>query len=78
MESPSQWIDELCVGEKTKKYQINVKGRVKHYLKNPISDRKDALENLEEIQLEMEETKITSTMLEKEQKAQFNSFQAFR
>ena len=28
--------------------------------------------------MEMEETEITSAMLEKEQQAQFNSFQAFR
>ena len=33
---------------------------------------------MEKIQLEMEELEITPTLLEKEQKAQFNSFQAFR
>ena len=55
-----------------------LKDQVKLTQKNPINERKEALEKLEKIQLEMEETEITPTLLEKEQKTQFNSFQAFR
>ena len=51
---------------------------VKLTRKNPISERKEALEKLEKIQLEMEDSEITLALLEKEQKAQFNSFQYFR
>ena len=63
---------------KLKNTKLELKEWVKHSLKNPISDRKEVLEKLEEIQLEMEETEITSAMLEKEKKAQFNSFRVFR
>ena len=60
----------------------NTKAALKEWVKisqtNPISERKEALEKLEEIQLEMEESEITSSMLEKEQQAQCNSFLVFR
>ena len=51
---------------------------VKHTQKNPTTERREALQNLEKIQLEMEETEITLALLEKEKKAQFNSFQDFQ
>ena len=51
---------------------------VKLTQKNPISERKEALENLEKIQMEMEVSEITSALLEKEKKAQFNYFRVFR
>ena len=54
---------------KLKNTKSVLKEWVKHSLKNSISDRKEALEKLEEIQLEIEEKDITSAMLEKEQKA---------
>ena len=54
---------------KLKNTKATLKEWVKNSHKNPISERKDALEKLEEIQLEIEESKITSSMLEKEQKA---------
>ena len=60
--------------KKLKNTKSTLKEWVKHSLKTPINDRKQALEKLEEIQLEMEENEITSVMLKKEQKEQFNSF----
>ena len=42
--------------------------------KNPISERKEALEKLEKIQMEMEDSKITPTLLAKKKQAQLNSF----
>ena len=55
-----------------------LKDWVKHTQKNPTPKRREALQNLEKIQLEMEETEITPDLLEKEKKAQLNSFQAFK
>ena len=63
---------------KLKNTKAALKEWVKHSHKNPINERKEALEKLEEIQLEMEELEITSSMLEKEQQAQFNSICAFK
>ena len=74
----SCWISELCLGEEAQKHQSCVKGLGQTHSKNPISERKEALQKLEKIQLEMEESEITPTLLEREQKAQYNSFQAFR
>ena len=54
-----------------------LKDWVKITQKNPISEKKEAVDKLEKIQLEMENVEITPTLLEKEQKDQFNSFQAF-
>ena len=58
--------------------KVALKDWVKHSQKNPINERREALQKLEKIQLEMEETEITPALLEKEQKAQLNSFQDFR
>ena len=63
---------------KLKNTKAALKIWVKLSQKNPISERKESLEKLEEIQLEMEESEITPALLEKEQRAQFNSFRAFR
>ena len=63
---------------KLKNTKTTLKTWVKLSNKNPISEMKQSLEKLEEIQLEMEELEITPAMLEKEQRAQFNSFRAFR
>ena len=63
---------------KLKNTKVALKEWVKHYHKNQISERKEALEKLEEIHLEMEESEITSAMLEKEPKTHVNSFQVFR
>ena len=63
---------------KLKNTQVALKEWVKLTQKSPISERKEALEKLEKIQLEMEISEITPALLEKEQNAQFNSFQAFR
>ena len=60
------------------KTKAALKDWVKLTQKNPISERKESLQNLEKIQLEMEVTEITPALLEKEQKSQFNSFQVFR
>ena len=61
---------------------INTKAALKNWVKltqkKPTSERKEALQNLEKIQLEMEETEITLALLAKEQNAQSISFQAFR
>ena len=61
---------------------INTKAALKNWVKltqkNPTSERKEALLNLEKIQLEMEEKEITPSLLEKEQKSQLISFQAFK
>ena len=46
-------------------------------MKSPSNDRIEALKNLEAIQMEMDETGITSAQLEKEQQAHFNTFHAF-
>ena len=54
---------------KLKNTKLALKDWVKQSLKTPISDRKEALKKLEEIQLEIEEKEITFAMLEKEQKA---------
>ena len=51
---------------------------VKLSQKNPISDRKEALEKLEEIQMEMDNSQISPDLLEKEKRAQFSSFRALR
>ena len=58
--------------------KIALKDWVKHTQKNPTTERREALQKLEKIQLEMEETEITSSLLEKEQKSQLNSFQYFK
>ena len=58
--------------------KTTLKDWVKHSKKNPISERREALQKLEKIQLEMEETEIAPALLEKEKKTQFNSFQAFK
>ena len=63
---------------KLKNTKVVLKEWVKHSQTNPVSERHQALEKLEEIQLEMEELEITSSMLEKEKQAQFNSFLAFK
>ena len=63
---------------KLKNTKAALKDWVKLIKKNPINERKESLEKLEKIQLEMEDSKITPALLEKEQKAQFNSFRAFR
>ena len=63
---------------KLKNTKAALKDWVKITQKNPISERKEALEKLEEIQMEMEESEITPALLEKEQREQFNSFRAFR
>ena len=60
---------------------INTKTTLKDWVKtqkNPISERREALQKLEKIQLEMEETELTPDLLEKEQKAQLNYFQALK
>ena len=41
---------------KLKNTKVVLKEWIKHSYKNPINERKEALENLEEIQLEMEES----------------------
>ena len=46
-----------------------LKDWVKHTQKNPTIERREALQNWEKIQLEMEETEITHDLLEKEPKA---------
>ena len=63
---------------KLKNTKVALKDWVKLSQKNPISERKEALQNQEKIQLEMEETEITHALLKKEQNAQLISFQAFR
>ena len=76
--------DPLVVGSsnfvwerKLKNTKAALKVWAKLTQKNPISERKEALKILEKIQMEMEDSKITPTLLEKEQKAQFNYFRAF-
>ena len=59
---------------KLKNTKFALKEWIKQSLHSPFSVRKQALENLAAIQLEMEESEITPTMLEIEQKGQFNSF----
>ena len=63
---------------KLKNTKLALKDWIKQSLHTPISVRNQALEKLAAIQLEMEDSDITPTMLEKEQKAQSNSFRAFR
>ena len=63
---------------KLKNTKVALKDWVKLTQKNQISERKEALENLEKIQMEMEDSEITPFLIEKEQKYQFNSFRAFR
>ena len=63
---------------KLKNTKAALKEWVKITQKNPINERKESLQKLEKIQLEMEVTEITPALLEKEQKSQYNSFQAFR
>ena len=58
--SPSYVWEKML---KTTKF--NLKEWVKHSLKSPSSEKKEALKIFEVIQMEMEETKITSPMLEK-------------
>ena len=58
--------------------KVALKNWVKLTQKNPTSERKEALQNLEKIQLEMEETEITPALLAKEQNALSISFQVFR
>ena len=59
---------------KLKNTKVALKVWAKLTQKNPVSERKEALENLENIQMEMEDSEITPALLEKEQQAQFNSF----
>ena len=88
-----RWIHEHChfgsgalvIGSPNYVWErklINTNAALKNWVKltqkNPTSERKEALLNLEKIQLEMEEKEITPALLEKEQKAQLISFQAFR
>ena len=51
----------------------NTKSTLKDWVKltqnNPISERKEALEKLENVQLEMEESEITLAFVEKEKKS---------
>ena len=63
---------------KLKNTKVALKNWVKISHKNPVSERKEAMENLENIQMEMEDSEITPALLEKEQQAQFNSFRAFK
>ena len=71
--SPNFFWERKLINTKT-----TLKDWVKHSQKNPISERREALQNLEKIQLEMEETEIIPNLLEKDQKAQLNYFQTFR
>ena len=63
---------------KLKNTKSVLKDWIKQSLQSPSSDRIQALARLEDIQLEMEESEITLAIMVKEQKAQFNSFRAFR
>ena len=47
-------------------------------MKSPSNDKIEALKVVEELQLEMNETRITLAKLEKEQQAQLNAFRALR
>ena len=50
---------------KLKNTKVALKNSVKNSQKNPISERKETVRKLEEIQMEMEESEITSDLLEK-------------
>ena len=63
---------------KLKNTKVALKNWVNVSKKNPICERKEVVKNMEEIQMEMEEFENTSDLLEKEKRAQFNSFRAFR
>ena len=63
---------------KLKNTKAALKDWVKLTQKNPINERKESLQKLEKIQMEMEDSEIIPALMEKEQKAQFNSFRAFR
>ena len=54
---------------KLKNTKVALKNWVKISQKNPISERKEAVIKLEEIQMEMEEYEITSALLEKRAKS---------
>ena len=60
---------------KLKNTKAALKDWVKHSHTNPIFERNEALEKLEKIQLVMEETEITSAMLEKEKKHSLSPFE---
>ena len=64
--------------KKLKNTKVALKNWVKISHKNLVSERKEAVKKLEEIQMEMEEFEITHERLEKEQRAQLCSFRAFR
>ena len=63
---------------KLKNTKVALKNWVKISQKYRISERKEVVRKLEEIQMEMEESENTSDLLEKEKRAQFCSFRAFR
>ena len=84
-----RWIHEHChfgsgalvIGSpnyvwerKLKNTKVEMKVWAKLSKENPISKRKEALEKLEKIQLEMQDTESSHALLEKGEKSQFNSF----
>ena len=60
---------------KLKNTKAALKDWVKLTKKNPINKRKEALEKLEKIQLEMQDTESTPALLEKGKKYQLKSFE---
>ena len=64
---PSNYVWE----RKLKNTKVALKNWVNLSQKNPISDRKETLGKLEEIQMEMEKYEITYALMEKEKRAQF-------
>ena len=63
--------------KKLKNTKVALKNWVKISHKNSISERKETIKKLEEIQMEMEESEITPELLEKEQRAQLCFFRPF-
>ena len=75
MEHRSQWVTKFHLGEEIKNTKAALKDWVNQSLKSPTSNRKKVLEKLEEFQLEMEETEITSTCWKNNKKPSLTLFE---
>jgi hypothetical protein len=69
---------QLCVGTKAQSHKASPEDWIKKPTPNPTSQRKEIVQSLEALQVEMETRDITPTLLDKEVKTQCSSFRSFR